>query len=103
MAEPIAKSPKGLSTTLERAKKQVTMKTNKAFTKRLKITRNGEDYCAQAGQNHFNAKESRSPRWTAAARKLSTLPQRSRSAISALHLNHVINLYGTRKRRQNIK
>jgi ribosomal protein L35 len=36
------------------------MKTNKAFTKRLKITRNGKIIARKPGQNHFNAKERRS-------------------------------------------
>ena len=35
------------------------MKTNKSFTKRLKVTRNGKVIGRKAGQNHFNAKESR--------------------------------------------
>jgi ribosomal protein L35 len=35
------------------------MKSNKAFLKRLKITRNGKVVARKAGQNHFNAKESR--------------------------------------------
>ena len=35
------------------------MKTNKAFLKRLKVTRNGKIVARKAGQNHFNAKESR--------------------------------------------
>lgn len=35
------------------------MKTNKAFTKRIKITRTGKLVARRAGQNHFNAKESR--------------------------------------------
>jgi ribosomal protein L35 len=38
------------------------MKTNKSFTKRLKITRNGKIVSRKPGQNHFNAKESRSGR-----------------------------------------
>ncbi len=36
------------------------MKTNKAFTKRIKITRRGKLVARRPGQNHFNAKESRS-------------------------------------------
>jgi ribosomal protein L35 len=36
------------------------MKTNKAFTKRLKITRTGKIIARRPGQNHFNAKERRS-------------------------------------------
>ena len=35
------------------------MKTNKAFTKRLKITKNGKLIARKPGKNHFNAKESR--------------------------------------------
>jgi ribosomal protein L35 len=35
------------------------MKTNKSFTKRLKITKNGKIIARKPGQNHFNAKESR--------------------------------------------
>jgi len=36
------------------------MKTTKAFTKRLKLTRRGKIVARKPGQNHFNAKESRS-------------------------------------------
>ncbi|HVY72629.1 MAG TPA: 50S ribosomal protein L35 [Candidatus Paceibacterota bacterium] len=36
------------------------MKTNKSFTKRLKITRTGKIVARKPGQNHFNAKEGRS-------------------------------------------
>lgn len=35
------------------------MKTNKSFTKRIKITRRGKLIARKPGQNHFNAKESR--------------------------------------------
>jgi ribosomal protein L35 len=35
------------------------MKTNKSFTKRLKITKTGKIVARKPGQNHFNAKESR--------------------------------------------
>jgi len=33
------------------------MKTNKSYTKRLKITRSGKLLARKPGQNHFNAKE----------------------------------------------
>lgn len=36
------------------------MKTNKSYTKRLRVTRNGKIVSRKPGQNHFNAKESRS-------------------------------------------
>jgi ribosomal protein L35 len=35
------------------------MKTNKAFMKRLKVTRRGKIVARKPGQNHFNAKEGR--------------------------------------------
>lgn len=35
------------------------MKTNKSFTKRLRVTKNGKIIARQPGKNHFNAKESR--------------------------------------------
>ncbi len=33
------------------------MKTNKSYTKRLKVTKNGKVLARKAGQNHFNAKK----------------------------------------------
>ncbi len=33
------------------------MKTNKSFSKRLRVTRTGKIVGRKAGQNHFNAKE----------------------------------------------
>lgn len=36
------------------------MKTNKSFTKRLKVTKNGKILARKPGQNHFLSKESRS-------------------------------------------
>lgn len=33
------------------------MKTNKSFTKRIKVTRNGKLVARKSGQDHFNAKE----------------------------------------------
>ncbi|MDO8591067.1 MAG: 50S ribosomal protein L35 [bacterium] len=35
------------------------MKTNKSYTKRLKVSKNGKITSRKVGQNHFNAKESR--------------------------------------------
>jgi len=34
------------------------MKTNKSYTKRLKVTKNGKIIGRRPGQNHFNAKQS---------------------------------------------
>lgn len=36
------------------------MKTNKSFTKRLKVTKTGKILARKPGQNHFNAKARRS-------------------------------------------
>jgi ribosomal protein L35 len=33
------------------------MKTNKSFSKRLKVTKNGKIIARATGQNHFNARE----------------------------------------------
>ena len=35
------------------------MKTNKSFSKRLKLTKNGKVLSRKAGFNHFNSKQSR--------------------------------------------
>lgn len=35
----------------------MSIKTNKSYTKRLKVTKNGKILSRKAGQNHFNAKE----------------------------------------------
>ncbi len=36
------------------------MKTNKSYTKRIKVTKNGKLVAKKPGLNHFNAKESSS-------------------------------------------
>lgn len=36
------------------------MKTNKSYSKRLKVTKNGKLISRKPGFNHFNAKQSRS-------------------------------------------
>jgi ribosomal protein L35 len=38
------------------------MKTNKSYTKRIRVTRTGKLIARKAGQNHFNAKQSGSKR-----------------------------------------
>ena len=35
------------------------MKTNKSYSKRLKVTRKGKILARATGQNHFNSKENR--------------------------------------------
>ena len=38
------------------------MKTNKSYTKRIRVTRTGKLVARKPGQNHFNAKQSGSKR-----------------------------------------
>lgn len=47
------------------------MKTNKAFSKRIKITATGKMMSRKPGFNHFNAKQSRTTQL--AGRKMNTL------------------------------
>jgi ribosomal protein L35 len=42
----------------------MAIKTNKSYTKRLKLTKSGKLLARKSGQNHFNAKESRSTKST---------------------------------------
>lgn len=35
------------------------IKTNKSYSKRLKVTKNGKILSRKAGQNHFNSREKR--------------------------------------------
>jgi len=37
----------------------MSTKTNKSFTKRLKVSKNGKIKARKKGQNHYNAKEGR--------------------------------------------
>ncbi|KKQ34364.1 MAG: 50S ribosomal protein L35 [Candidatus Nomurabacteria bacterium GW2011_GWB1_37_5] len=46
------------------------MKTNKSYTKRLKVTKNGKILGRKPGFNHYNAKQSRT--FQLAGRKMTT-------------------------------
>ncbi|MEX0652087.1 MAG: 50S ribosomal protein L35 [Candidatus Paceibacterota bacterium] len=54
------------------------MKTNKSFTKRLKVTKNGKVLARTTGQNHFNAKESSRKRLAKQKMNLLTLTAKIR-------------------------
>jgi ribosomal protein L35 len=43
--------------TLPDQKSRNIMKTNKSFTKRIKVTKNGKLVARRPGQNHFNARQ----------------------------------------------
>lgn len=52
------------------------MKTNKSFTKRLKITRNGKIVARKPGKNHFSAKESRNKQMSGRRSQLLTFTKK---------------------------
>lgn len=52
------------------------MKTNKSYTKRLKVTKNGKIIARKPGQNHFNAKQSGRERIARKRTKSITLSKR---------------------------
>ena len=52
------------------------MKTNKSFSKRIKVTRRGKLVARKPGQNHFNAKESRHTQMTGRRSQLLTLSKK---------------------------
>lgn len=54
------------------------MKTNKSYTKRLRVTKNGKIIARKAGQNHFNAKESGSQRLSRKRTTVLTMNNRDR-------------------------
>lgn len=42
---------------VDEARSKNIMKTNKSFTKRIKVTKNGKLVARKPGQNHFNARQ----------------------------------------------
>jgi ribosomal protein L35 len=52
------------------------MKTNKSYTKRIKVTKNGKLVARKPGQNHFNAKESGRERQSRKRTQILTLSKR---------------------------
>jgi len=52
------------------------MKTNKSFTKRIKVTKNGKLVARKQGQNHFNARQTGQQRLRRKRTQLLTLSKR---------------------------
>lgn len=52
------------------------MKTNKSYTKRLKVTKNGKIIARKPGQNHFNAKQTGQKRLNRKRTQALALPKR---------------------------
>lgn len=55
------------------------MKTNKSFSKRLKVTKKGKVIARRPGRNHFNAKESRVKQLAKKTNKKITLKPKAQS------------------------
>ncbi len=55
------------------------MKTNKSYTKRLRVTRKGKIVARKGGQNHFNAKENRKTRTKKAQPSFVTMNRETRA------------------------
>lgn len=55
------------------------MKTNKSYTKRLKITKSGKLLSRKAGQDHFNAKEREAVRASKKGNMEFHMPNKERS------------------------
>ncbi len=52
------------------------MKTNKSFTKRIRVTKNGTLIARKPGQDHFNAKERGRTKGLKGRANLITVPKR---------------------------
>ncbi len=52
------------------------MKTNKSYTKRIKVTRNGKLVARKPGQDHFNAKERGRTKTVKRAANIISVPKR---------------------------
>ena len=55
------------------------MKTNKSYTKRLKVTKNGKILAKKPGRDHFNAKEGRQKQLSRKSWRLYILKPKARS------------------------
>jgi ribosomal protein L35 len=57
------------------------MKTNKSYTKRLKITKTGKLIARKPGFNHFNAKQSRSKQLNGKSGQSFSMSNKARSYL----------------------
>jgi ribosomal protein L35 len=57
------------------------MKTNKSYTKRLKLTKNGKIIARKPGFNHFNAKQSRSKQLSGKVGQAFTIKNKDKSHL----------------------
>ncbi|MFA5933848.1 MAG: 50S ribosomal protein L35 [Candidatus Paceibacterota bacterium] len=57
------------------------MKTNKSYTKRLKMTKSGKLLARKPGFNHFNAKQSRVTQLGGRKMKTITIPTKAKTHL----------------------
>ena len=57
------------------------MKTNKSYSKRLKLTKNGKVLARKPGFNHFNAKQSRTTELAGKKRKTFVIKNKPKSHL----------------------
>ncbi|MBA3788944.1 hypothetical protein H0X32_00940 [Patescibacteria group bacterium] len=67
------------------------MKTNKAFTKRIKVTRNGKLVSRKPGQDHYNALESGREKGHKGGTQNLTITSRSRRRFLPGHGGKTLN------------
>jgi ribosomal protein L35 len=59
------------------------MKTNKSYTKRIKVTKNGKLIARKAGQNHFNSRQTGRQRLNRNRTQTITMSARARNRFLA--------------------
>jgi ribosomal protein L35 len=59
------------------------MKTNKSYTKRIKVTKNGKLIARKAGQNHFNSRQTGTQRLNRKRTQTITMSARARNRFLA--------------------
>lgn len=59
------------------------MKTNKSYTKRIKVTKNGKLIARKAGQNHFNSRQTGTQRLNRKRSQTITMSSRARNRFLA--------------------
>jgi ribosomal protein L35 len=59
------------------------MKTNKSYTKRIKVTKNGKLIARKAGQNHFNSRQTGTQRLNRKRTQEITMSARARNRFLA--------------------
>jgi len=59
------------------------MKTNKSYTKRIKVTKNGKLIARKAGQNHFNSRQTGTQRLNRKRTQSITMSSRAKNRFLA--------------------